>query len=88
MSTSPIYDETVARIKKWIKKLRLPLFILCLQAAMLILFGLLVEYDEYGTPLETNSDPPPANKTTADDAIRTSYPRGSFIYDISVCLTN
>ena len=35
---------------------------MCLQAAMLILFGLLVEYDEYGTPLEANSDPPPRIK--------------------------
>ena len=71
---------------KWIKEAQFPLFILCLQVAMLIMFGVLVEYDDLGTPLEANSLPPPENETTADDAIRTSYPRESFIAIMTFCI--
>ena len=79
VTISSLYD-----VLEWIKVARFPCFILCLQAAMLVLFGVLVEYDDLGTPLEANSAPPPENETTADDAIRTSYPCESFIYALAI----
>ena len=51
------------------ERLWFPGFILFLQAIMLVLFGVLVEYDEFGAPVET--DKPPAS----DAEIQTLYPR-------------
>ena len=42
---------------------------------MLILFGVLVEYDDFAKLLEANADPPASDAETADDAITAYYPR-------------
>ena len=55
------------------EKLWFPSFILFLLVVMLILFGVLVEYDDFGKPLEANADPRDAG--TPDDAITSYYPR-------------
>ena len=57
------------------EKLWFPSFILFLQIVMLVLFGVLVEYDDHGAPLEANGNPPASDDETADDAIKTYYPR-------------
>ena len=57
------------------EKLWFPSFILFLQVVMLILFGVLVEYDDFGKLLEANADPPASDAETADNAITSYYPR-------------
>ena len=57
------------------EKLWFPSFILFLQVVMLILFGVLVEYDDFGKPLEANAEPPASDAETPDDAITSYYPR-------------
>ena len=53
------------------EKLWFPGFVLFLQALMLVLFGVLVEYDEFGSPVtEENTTPP-----DSDGTIQTFYPR-------------
>ena len=56
------------------EKLWFPGFVLFLQATMLVLFGVLVEYDEFGAPHET---PPEEDADLPDSVgtIRTFYPR-------------
>ena len=50
------------------ERLWFPGFVLFLQAIMLVLFGVLVEYDEHGAPVE-NTVP------DSDATIQTFYPR-------------
>lgn len=53
-----------------LEKLWFPGFVLFLQATMLVMFGVLVEYDEFGAPVEEKADVPDSVGT-----IRTYYPR-------------
>ena len=57
------------------ERLWFPGFVLFLQVIMLILFGVLVEYDEFGAPVESGPDPPQSDQT-----IQTFYPRESCIF--------
>lgn len=59
------------------EKLWFPSFILFLQVVMLILFGVLVEYDDFGKPLGANASSPArtSDGETPDDVITTYYPR-------------
>ena len=53
------------------ERLWLPSFVLFLQAVMLVLFGVLVEYDEFGAPV---TKPPSTNETSSEN-IQSFYPR-------------
>ena len=60
------------------KKLWFPGFVLFLQATMLVLFGVLVEYDEFGAPHETPPEEDadlPRDLPDSVGTIRTFYPR-------------